>query len=97
MGDAGGNAIAGDQWPPDVLAEISESCSQLLNALPDGTMKTIVLLKFQGAKNGDVAGDVADDLNCTRRTIERKLERIRRIWVEAGLHDGAQLSAGGSL
>jgi hypothetical protein len=29
-------------------------------------------------------------LNCTQRTIERKLERIRRIWIEAGLHDGEQ-------
>jgi len=66
-----------------VLAEISESCAQLLDALPDETMKKIVLLKFQGATNGEVAGE----LNCTRRTIERKLERIRRIWLEAGLHD----------
>jgi hypothetical protein len=46
-------------------------------------MKRIVLLKFEGATNGEVAGE----LKCTQRTIERKLERIRRIWVEAGLHD----------
>lgn len=86
LGDSGINAIAGDDRTPDVLAEISESCSQLLGALPDETMRTIVLLKFQGATNGEVASE----LNCTRRTIERKLERIRRIWVEAGLHDGTQ-------
>lgn len=84
LGDSGINAIDGDQRTPDVLAEISESCAQLLNVLPDETMKTIVLLKFQGAKNGEVASE----LGCTRRTIERKLERIRRIWVEAGLHGG---------
>jgi len=47
-------------------------------------MKKIVLLKFQGATNGEVASE----LNCTRRTIERKLERVRRIWVDAGLHEG---------
>lgn len=86
FGDAGINAIGSDQLPPDVLAEVSESCAQLLDALPDETMKKIVLLKFQGAKNGEVA----DELKCTRRTIERKLERIRRIWVEAGLHDGKE-------
>jgi len=84
FGDSGINAIAGDQRTPDVLAEISESCAQLLDALPGETMKTIVLLKFQGSNNGEVASE----LQCTRRTIERKLERIRRIWVEAGLHDG---------
>lgn len=92
FGDSGINAIEGDQRTPDVLAEISESCAQLLNALPDETMKTIVLLKFQGAKNGEVASE----LKCTRRTIERKLERIRRIWVEAGLHGGARPDAEGS-
>ena len=85
FGDAGINAIAGNQQTPDVLAEVSESCDQLLNAIPDETMKKIVLLKFQGATNGEIASE----LKCTRRTIERKLERIRRIWVEAGLHDGA--------
>lgn len=85
LGDAGINEIEGNQRTPDVLAQISESCAQLLNALPDEMMKRIVLLKFQGAKNGDVA----DELNCTRRTVERRLERIRRIWVEAGRHGDA--------
>ena len=84
FGDAGINAIAGNQQTPDVFAEVSESCTQLLEALPDEAMKKILLLKFQGATNGEVAVE----LKCTRRTIERKLERIRRIWVEAGLHDG---------
>ncbi|MCA9047953.1 MAG: hypothetical protein KDA89_04455 [Planctomycetaceae bacterium] len=84
IGAAGINAVSGNQQTPDVLAEVSESCAQLLDALPDQTMKQIVLLKFQGAKNGEVAAE----LRCTQRTIERKLERIRRIWMEAGLHDG---------
>ena len=84
FGDAGIKAIDGNQQTPDVLAEVSESCVQLLDAVPDDAMKKIVLLKFQGATNREVAGE----LNCTQRTIERKLERIRRIWTEAGLHDG---------
>ncbi len=86
FGDAGINAIKDNQQTPDILVEVSESCDQLLNAISDETMKMIVLLKFQGATNGEIA----DELKCTRRTIERKLERIRRIWVEAGLHDGEQ-------
>ena len=65
------------------LTEVWESCAQLLDALSDQMMKKIVLLKFEGASNGEIA----DEMKCTRRTIERKLERIRRIWVEAGLHD----------
>ncbi|MCA9194347.1 MAG: hypothetical protein KDB03_21405 [Planctomycetales bacterium] len=86
FGKAGINEFRGNQKTPDVLAEVAESCSQLLDALPDETMKTIVLLKFQGVKNGEIARE----LKCTQRTVERKLERIRRIWVEAGLHDGDQ-------
>jgi len=83
FGAAGTNAIGDNQPTPDVLVADSESCAQLLDALPDDTMKKIVLLKFHGAPNGEVASE----LHCTRRTIERKLERIRRIWVEAGLHE----------
>lgn len=83
FGVAGINATKDNQLTPDVLAEVSESCDRLLNAIPDETMKTIVLLKFQGATNGEIA----DEMKCTRRTVERKLERIRRMWVEAGLHD----------
>lgn len=83
FGAAGINASVGSDQTPDVLAEVSESCAQLFDALPDESMRKIVLLKFQGATNGEVA----NEMKCTQRTIERKLERIRRIWVEAGLHD----------
>ncbi|MBL8891868.1 MAG: hypothetical protein JNL67_17970 [Planctomycetaceae bacterium] len=84
LGEEGINGVGSKQPPPDELAEVAESCAQLLHAIPDETLKQIVLLKFQGFTNGEVAAD----LNCTQRTIERKLERIRRIWTEAGLHDG---------
>ena len=86
LGGAGINQVVGKQPPPDELAEVSESCAQLLDALPDDTMKKIVLLKFQGGTNAEIASE----LKCTERTVERKLERIRRIWIEAGLHDGQQ-------
>ncbi len=83
LGDIGIDGVDGQQQTPDVLAEIKESCAQLLDTIPDEAMKKIALLKFQGVTNGEVA----NEMKCTRRTIERKLERIRRIWVDAGLHD----------
>ena len=86
LGGAGINEVVGNQSPPDELAVVSESCVQLLDALSDDNMKRIVLLKFQGSTNAEAASE----LNCTERTIERKLERIHRIWIEAGLHDGQQ-------
>lgn len=91
IGRAGINDFASNQRSPDELAEISESCGQLLDALPDDTMKMIVLFKFQGCTNSEVA----NELQCTERTIERKLERIRRIWIEAGLHNGSGVGGTG--
>lgn len=85
FGAQGIDQIDEKQIAPDVLAEVSESCSQLFDALPDETMKKVVLLKFQGARNEEIA----TELGCTRRTVERKLEGIRRILVQAGLHDAA--------
>lgn len=82
-GDAGINQIDGNEQTPDVLAEVAESCEQLLNALPDEMLKQIVLIKFQGATDSEAA----DELQCTRRTIVRKLEKIRRIWLEFSNQD----------
>ena len=55
FGVEGINGVVSEEAGPDVLAEISESCDQLLEALPDETMKRIVLLKFQGATNAEIA------------------------------------------
>ena len=86
FGAQGIDQIDEKQRAPDVLAEVAESCTQLFAALSDDTMKKVVLLKFQGARNEEIA----TELGCTRRTVERKLEGIRRIWVEAGLHDSGE-------
>lgn len=86
FGAGGINEVAGNQTTPEVQAEVSESCAQLLEAISDEALKKIVLLKFEGWKNGEVARE----MKCSQRTIERKLEKIRRIWVEAGLHDREQ-------
>lgn len=83
FGSRGINEVNGADEAPDVVVEVSESCDQLLQAIPDETMKQIVLLKFDGWKNAEVA----EQLNRSERTIQRKLERVRRIWIEAGLHD----------
>lgn len=83
LGNAGINELAGNHSTPDVLAEVSESCAQLLDVLADESLKKIVLLKFSGARNGEVARE----MKCTERTVGRKLELIRHIWVEANLHE----------
>ena len=41
------------------MAEVSESCAQLIDVLPDEAMKKVVLLKFEGATDKEVAGALA--------------------------------------
>lgn len=87
FGDAGINEFDGNHETPDVLAQVAESCEQLLGALPDEMLQKIVLLKFQGATDSEAASE----LNCTRRTIVRKLEKIRRIWLEFSRQSGTEV------
>lgn len=69
-----GLPIAGP--PPEVAVEIAETCHLLLQRLSEDSLREIAQLKMEGYTNGEIA----DKLAVTRRTIERKLERIRREW-----------------
>ena len=41
-----------------------------------GDLRAIALLKLEGYGNGEVA----ERLGCARRTVERKLQLIARLW-----------------
>lgn len=74
--------VAVDREPtPEFAAEVAETCESMLGALDDSNLREVALLKFEGFTNGEVASKV----NRTRRTVERKLEMIRRIWIDVGL------------
>lgn len=66
---------------PDLAAEFAETCEVLFSRLPDDTLKQVAHLKLESYQNSEIAAR----LGCTRRTIERKLERIRRYWSSADL------------
>jgi DNA-directed RNA polymerase specialized sigma24 family protein len=53
----------------------------LLAALADVTLQKIAVGRLEGLSNAEIA----HELRCAVRTVERKLERIRAIWTEAGL------------
>lgn len=74
--------VAVDREPtPEFAAEVAETCESMLAALDDSDLREVALLKFEGFTNGEVASKVKR----TRRTVERKLEMIRRIWIDTGL------------
>jgi len=68
--------ILGTEPTPELAAGVAEDCRQMLDQLQDETLRQIALWTLEGYRTEEVAGK----LGCVRRTVERKLERIREIW-----------------
>ena len=64
---------------PAFAAEVADMSEYLMSQLPESDLKKLVLLKLEGHTNEDAA----EMMKITRRTVQRKLERIRRIWLES--------------
>ncbi|MDB5308357.1 MAG: sigma factor [Gemmataceae bacterium] len=62
--------------PPDVLAQMTEECDRLLARLENDTLRAVALLRLEGY----TVEEIAVRLGCVPRTVERKLEMIRRLW-----------------
>lgn len=84
--------VAGDKliWPDLVLeqmhaagpspaeaAVLNEALERRLEALADPELRRIALWRLEGYSNREIA----DRLECTERSIERKLGRIRSLWT----------------
>jgi DNA-directed RNA polymerase specialized sigma24 family protein len=62
---------------PAVAAELNEALERRLQVLADPELRDIALWRLQGETNGEIAGR----LDCTERSVERKLARIRSLWT----------------
>jgi RNA polymerase sigma factor (sigma-70 family) len=71
--------IIGREPTPEFAAEVAEEFQRLLGCLPTRELKTVALLKMEGYTNEEIAVE----LECVTRTIERKLQVIRRLWTES--------------
>ena len=71
-----------DRGPtPEFAAQLSEHFHLLLTKLDetgDPQMRRVALLKFEGASTTEIASE----LNCARRTVERKLQIVRRVLTD---------------
>lgn len=72
--------LLGETPTPEFVGMMNEQCQCLLTAL-DADQQRIALGKFEGLSNKELA----ERLDCGLRTIERRLDLIRRIW-EAHSH-----------
>lgn len=75
------SAIISKEPDPQFVGEMIDQFEALLfrlDASGDSSLKPIALLKMEG----DSAKEIAQKLNCARRTVERKLELIRSLWEQ---------------
>lgn len=70
--------IVGQEPTPEMAAQVVEQYELLLHRLGDENLRQIALWKLDGSTNGEIA----DRLGCSRRTVIRKLETIRLIWIK---------------
>ena len=71
-------SIIGKEPTPDFACEVAEQAERLLQMIPQDTTRHVAEMKMAGFTNDDIA----NDLDCGLRTVERKLALIRRIWSE---------------
>ena len=62
------------------FATMAEECERLLDQLADDELRSLALWKMEGYGNKEIA----DLLQCAPRSVGRKLQRIRSIWIHEG-------------
>ena len=71
--------IDSDGPTPAEAALLNEALERRFQMLNDADLRQIALWKLEGYTNAEIAAQ----LDCTVRTVERKLERIRAYWESA--------------
>ncbi len=75
--DEGIGAVLGEEPTPELAALVAEDCREMLDRLGEEALRQVALHALEGYSTGEIA----EKLACTRRTVERKLERIREKWA----------------
>jgi RNA polymerase sigma factor (sigma-70 family) len=70
--------VVGDEPTPEYAAQVAEEYERLLDRLGDDSLRRVAVWKMEGL----TADEIADRLDCSRRTIARKLDTIRIIWSQ---------------
>lgn len=76
----GGIEDASDPSPsPATMAQIADQTRQLFDMLYDDELRAVALLRVEGYS----VAEIAERLDCGKRTVERRLHLIRKTWQEA--------------
>lgn len=68
--------VVAQEPSPEFAAELAENCQRLLDLLGADELRALALSKMEGYTNEEIASQ----LNCAPRTVERKLRLIRGLW-----------------
>jgi DNA-directed RNA polymerase specialized sigma24 family protein len=68
--------VLGREPSPEFAAEVAEECRRLLAGLGDADLEAVALWKMEGYENAEIAAK----LDCAPRTVERRLQLIRKLW-----------------
>jgi DNA-directed RNA polymerase specialized sigma24 family protein len=74
--ESGNVELAGREPDPAFAAQVAEECEKLLTMLADADLRQIAVRKMEGYTNKEIA----EELDCSLVTIERRLRLIRREW-----------------
>ena len=61
---------------PEIAAQVADEFERLLDCLEDDSLRSVALRKMEGYTDEEIA----IQLGCARRTVVRKLRRIRGLW-----------------
>jgi DNA-directed RNA polymerase specialized sigma24 family protein len=75
--------VIGREPTPEFAAQVAEECQRLLGNLNDPTLQSVALWKMEGYTTPEIAAK----LGCVPRSVERKLQAIRRLWSQGELLD----------
>jgi len=62
---------------PELAVQMAEEFQRLLDLLGDDTLRAVALARMEGRTNDEIAAQ----LGCAPRTIDRKLQVIRSLWA----------------
>lgn len=65
---------------PEFAAQFVEVCGMFFEKLRDPTLQAVARLRMDGYTDSEIG----QRLNCTRRTVQRRVEAIRRHWKDLG-------------
>jgi len=77
-GKAAIEQVIGDEATPEFAVSVAEECQRRFEQLQKEPLRTVARLKLEGYTNKEIA----QQLDCSLRSVERKLWLIRRKWSD---------------